>query len=271
MKSKAPVWLLLALLAVSAGAVIFGILQYRRAAAERASALRLEDENRRLKASAAASKAPAPAEAPRGEALPGGRSQPSEEEVAARLDSVRMLAQVKDQLAAAKASITELEARVHELEAAAAQAGEESKRRAATEADLRESLAGANRVVDAMQAELKGKTERLAAVEAASRRTSEEMKAAKDKIDKVAAWSREFEDLNQRREFYLTNLMRRYRDLTDQVRSLTIRLDNPQEGARSQVADLPRLQNVVQLAEEDLRQLSNLNSQAARLAKKLRD
>jgi chromosome segregation ATPase len=274
MKSgKAPLWLLLALLAVLAGAVIFGIAQFRRAADERAAVTRLEEENRRLKASPAISPAPAPVveESHGAEASHGGRRQPSEAEIEARLDSVRMLGQVKDQLAVAKTSIAELQARVHELEATAVQAGEESKRRAAAETELRESLASANRVVEAMQTELKGKTERLAAVETASRRTSEDMKAANDKIEKMTAWSREFEDLNRRREGYLTNLMRRYRDLTDQVRAMTIRLDNPQEGARSQVVDLPRLQNVVQLAEEDLRQLASLNSQAARLAKKLKE
>jgi chromosome segregation ATPase len=274
MKSrKAPVWLLLALLALSAGAVIFGIAQYRRAADDRTALIKVEEENRRLKVSPVASATPAPAveESHGTEPSRGGRSQPSEAEIQARLDSVRMLGQVKDQLAAAKTSISELQARVAELEATAAQAGEEGKRRAASEAELRESLASANRVVDAMQTELKGKTERLAAVEAASRRTSEDMKSANDRIEKMIASSREIEDLNRRREVYLTNLMRRFRDLTDQVRAMTIRLDNPQEGARSQVVDLPRLQNVVQLAEEDLRQLSSLNSQAARLAKKLKD
>lgn len=272
---KAPLWLLLLLLALCAGSIFFAVKQ-RRSAAERESALaRLEAENRALRARAG--------EAPRQEtqatdvtktAEPAhqGRAGLSEAEMAARLDSVRMLSQVKDQLAAAKTSIAELQSRVQELEATADKAADENKRRAATEAELKESLAGANRIVEAMQTELKGKTERLVALETASRRTSDDMKSANDKIAKVTGWARDLEDLNRRREVYLNSLMRRYRDLTDQVRAMTIRLDNPQETARpSQSVDLPRLQNIVALAEEDLRQLASLNSQAARLSQKMRN
>lgn len=272
---KAPVWLLVLLLALCAGSVFFAVRQWRSTAERESTLARLEAENRALRARAGEPpREDTPeAEAPKtAEPAHKGHSGLSEAEMAARLDSVRMLSQVKDQLAAAKTSIAELQSRVQELEATSDRASEENKRRAATETELKENLAGANRVIEAMQTELKGKTERLVALETASRRTSDDMKAANDKIAKVTGWARDLEDLNRRREVYLNSLMRRYRDLTDQVRAMTIRLDNPQETARpSQSVDLPRLQNIVALAEEDLKQLASLNSQAARLSQKMRN
>jgi len=272
---KTSAWLLIPMLAVCAGSIYFAVKQRRSAADKEGALARLEAENRALRARAGeAPRTEAPAD---GETKTAGPARPghaalSEAEMAARLESVRMLSQMKDQLSAAKTSIAELQNRVQELESISSRTEEENKRLAQEETDLKENLAGANRVVEAMRTELKGKTDRLVALETASRKTADDLKAANDKIGKVTGWARDLEDLNRRREVYLNNLMRRYRDLTDQMRALTIRLDNPQETAHgSPAADLPRLQNIVSLAEEDLRQLSSLNSQAARLVQKMRN
>lgn len=271
---KSSAWLLIPMLAVCAGSIFFAVKQRRSAADKEGVLARLEAENRTLRARAGE---PAPAAPAAEESKAAGPARPghsalAEAELAARLEGVRMLSQMKDQLAAANSSIAELQNRVQELESTSSRTEEENKRLAAAESDLKEDLAGANRVIEAMKTELKGKTDRLVALETASRRSADDLKAANDKIVKIAGWTRDLEDLNRRREVYLTNLMRRYRDLTDQMRALTIRLDNPQESAHgSPAVDLPRLQNIVSLAEEDLRQLSSLNSQAARLGQKMRN
>ncbi len=272
---NAPVWLMVLLLAVCAGAAVFAYLQYK-AGVDRAGALsRLEAENRTLRerVSQAARQANVPPPEPARESPEHLKVSPgmSAGEIAARLESVRLLGQVKDQLAASKASILELQNRVHELEAGAERASVENQRLASAEADLREKLAAANRIVDAMQVELKGKTDRLLMLENATRRTSEDMRSANEKIAQFAGWARDLEDLNRRRDNVLTNLTRRYRDLTDQMRAVTLRLDNPQEGPRTQPLDLSRLQNAIQLAEDDLRQLASLNSQAARITQKMKN
>ena len=270
---KAPLWLPLLLLALFAGALFFVWKQKQDTMQREAALSRLQEENRALAARAAGRPAepPAPAEAPPTADRTPGHAAPTAAETAARLDSVRMLSQVKDQLTTARTSIAELQDRVRELEAASEKAIGENKQHAQAESELRESLASANRVVTAMQAELKSKTDRLAALETGARRTTDDMRTANDKITKMATLARDLEDINRRRDLYLNNLMRRYRDLTDQVRAMTIRLDNTDETPRRQTVDLPRLQNTVQLAEEDLRQLTSLNSQAATITQKMRN
>jgi predicted nucleic acid-binding Zn-ribbon protein len=69
----------------------------------------------------------------------------------------------------------------------------------------------------------------------------------------------------------LSNLQRKYRDVNDQLRSLSARLDRYRDtsSAPNFSTDLPRLQSLVQSAEEDLRQVQALNAQAQRLSKRL--
>jgi hypothetical protein len=79
------------------------------------------------------------------------------------------------------------------------------------------------------------------------------------------------DELARRRETYLSNLLRKYRDVNDQLRSLSARLDRFRDSnsAPSFSTDLPRLQSLVQGAEEDLRQVQSLDAQAQRLAQRL--
>ncbi|HBY58815.1 MAG TPA: hypothetical protein DEH78_03275 [Solibacterales bacterium] len=194
---------------------------------------------------------------------PAHRPSSSPVDHAARLESIRLLGQTRDQLAASQASVRALEQKVAELEAAAQKAAEDNKRLSDAESELRENLGANQRLVDAIQTELKGKSERLLQLETAMRRGGDEMKALNEKLARATKSNREVEDLNRRREIYLTNLQRRYRDITDQMRAMALRLDNPQE--RPNQMDLSRIQTALQSAEEDLKQLSNLNAQAARL------
>jgi hypothetical protein len=79
------------------------------------------------------------------------------------------------------------------------------------------------------------------------------------------------QDLDSRREAHLTSIMRRYRDITSQFRAMSGTLDSsrdPNSSALSAAA-LTRIQNATSAADEDLRQLSELNAQARQLEKKL--
>ncbi|MDX2151565.1 MAG: hypothetical protein SFV54_12580 [Bryobacteraceae bacterium] len=191
------------------------------------------------------------------------RAAAAPSDAGARLESIRLLGQTRDQLAAAQGAVKSLESKVAEMEAATQRATEENKRLAEAESELRETVASNQRLVDAIQTELKGKSERLIQLETTLRRNAEELKAAKEKLNGTAKAGQAIEDLNRRREIYLTNLQRRYRDITDQMRAMALRLDNPQE--RPNQMDLSRIQTAIQSAEEDLKQLANLNAQAARL------
>src|SRR5208283_5336224 len=79
------------------------------------------------------------------------------------------------------------------------------------------------------------------------------------------------QDIDRRRDVYLTSILRRYRDLTGEFHAMSSMLDtshDPSSGACSG-AVLSRIQNAVGLAEDDLRQLNELNARAQKLEKQL--
>lgn len=177
-----------------------------------------------------------------------------------RLEAVRELAHTQARLAAATASITDLRNRVSELESSVERLNADNKRLTTSESSVKEDLDSTRRVVQAMEAEIKTKGERLTQMETALRKAKEEQAALAQKSTQSTAWLGEFVDLNRRRENTVTSLQRRYRDLSDQLRSLALRPDFP---------ELSRVQSAVQSAEDELRQLSALNVQAQRVTQKL--
>ena len=81
----------------------------------------------------------------------------------------------------------------------------------------------------------------------------------------------QLQDLDNRRDAHLTSILRRYRDITSQFRAMGGMLDSshePNSSAFSEAA-LTRIQNAVSSADDDLRQLSELDAQARELEKKL--
>jgi hypothetical protein len=70
---------------------------------------------------------------------------------------------------------------------------------------------------------------------------------------------------------YLNNILRRYREITEQYRAMSGVLDSrrDREAAPVRSTEIGRIQNAIALAEEDLKQIDALNAQAARIEKKL--
>ncbi len=192
----------------------------------------------------------------------------SHEGDAKRLETVRELSQTQTRLFAASSSITELQNKVRELEASLDRLSAENKRISTSESNLKEDVENANRVVQAMETEIRTKNERLAQLEPALRRAREDVTALNQKLAQSGAQPAELADINRRRENTLNSLQRRYRDLTDQLRALAVRLDTERDNPTAAVPDISRIQTAVQSAEDDLRQLISLNTQAQRLTQK---
>ena len=204
------------------------------------------------------------------EVAPARVAAPAKNEVpSSYLESVRMLAQVQAKLASANSAITDLQEKIHELEASVARFTDENRRLTSESADLKESLASTNRIVQAMEVELKTKSDRIVELEATARRARDDSSGNSQKLAQVGPILKEMEDLNRRRENTLTSLQRRYRDLTDQFRSLALRLDTQRDNPTTMTTDVSRIQSTVQSAEDELRQLIALNTQAQRIAQKL--
>jgi len=188
---------------------------------------------------------------------------------AARLEAARMLSKLEQSMNAASSKASSLEERNRELESVLESVRAELQRLIASEADLKERLAGANRIVEAMQTELKARTERATQLEIENATLREENRKLNEKNSQAVNLMRELEEIGQRRDALLNQIQRRYRDLTDQYRVMAARSDR--DGPSSSAsADLSRLQHTVSQAEEELRQLSALNAQALRLQQRLR-
>jgi len=265
---------LAALLAVATGAGLYFWSDARRArrggsvgsqeqtddAGKQAARLeQLEQENASLRAQLAE----------RGAAPAPTASTPAGEGEARRLEVTRELTKVEARLSAANAALSEMKARAQELQASLDQAAGENKRLAAANAELNNDLESTRNLLHATEIELKGKAERLPELEAAAKRARDDRDASAQKLAQVNAALAEMADVNRRREAAVTALQRRFRDLTDQLRAASVRLEQQRDNPAAAMPDLSRIQTVVPSAEDDLRQLNSLNAQAQRVAQKL--
>ena len=196
-------------------------------------------------------------------------AHPRSEVGPSQLEAVRTLTQVQAKLVAANSAIAELQNRTHELEATITKVTEENKRLNSETHEFKENLASTNRIVSVMETEIKSKTERISQLENAARKAREDNTGTAQKLAQVAGTTKELEEINRRREDTLTSLQRRYRELTDQFRAFALRLDSNRDNPAPLTPDLSRIQSNVQSAEEELRILIGLNTQAQRAAQKL--
>jgi chromosome segregation ATPase len=191
------------------------------------------------------------------------------DDAATRLEQLRLLSETRERLAGANATIADLQARIMELEATADRTAEEKRSLAAAEEELKEKLADSTRIVDAMQTELKGYSDRLVKLEIRNQALQKKSHEATEQSTQAAHLAAQLEDLHRRQEVFLSGILRRYRDITDLYRTLALRLDNPSEDAEPSSVNLSRIRSAINMADEDLRQLRALNAQAERIRKKL--
>ncbi|MGD0578941.1 MAG: hypothetical protein ABSC08_08435 [Bryobacteraceae bacterium] len=189
----------------------------------------------------------------------------------AGVETVRVLALTERQLSDTKAALQAAQSRLQQLEASLEQLQSDNTRLESAASEAREEADNLRRMNETVEAELKSKTARADAADELARRAQAESGDLRQRISQTAATLRELDELARRRDNYLNNLQRRYRDVNEQLRSLSARLDRYRDSssAPSFSTDLPRLQSLVQAAEEDLRQVQNLNAQAQRLSQRL--
>lgn len=205
----------------------------------------------------------------RGIAAPHPPAPSRAAEDARRLAAIRELAAAQSRLSEVQAALVETRNRVAELEASLERATAENKRLTAAEAALQEDLDHTRRIIQAMETEIRAKNDRLTQLETALRKTREELQSLGRRSSAIDSMISEFAELNRRRENTINSLQRRYRDITDQLRALAVRLDTQRDNPAAAIGDLSRIQTAVLAAEEDLRQLNTLNSQSQQLMQKL--
>lgn len=187
-----------------------------------------------------------------------------------RLEAVRELSALQTRHDALQQQFGALQNRMAEVEGALEKLTAENRRLSAAESSLNDQLESNKRVVAAMDAELKSKTVRVDQLEASLRRLRDQTSGAERRSGQITQGLRQLEEINRRREDTLNALQRRYRDVTDQLRSLALRLDTQRDSpAALGATDLSRIASAVQSAEEDLRQLTSLNTQARNVIERL--
>lgn len=181
----------------------------------------------------------------------------------AKLEAIRELAALQTRHEALQLQVTSLQNRLAELEGSLEQINSENRRLSAAETSLKDQLDSTRRVVTATEAELKSKAGRVEQLEASLRRFRDQASGADRRASQITQSLQQLEDINRRREDTLNALQRRYRDVTDQLRSLALRLDTQRDNPVPLGAtDLSRISSAVQSAEDDLRTLTSLNTQA---------
>lgn len=231
----------------------------------RQRAVSLEAENLELRRRLEA----AGIEAPPADREPAATARAAE---TARLEAVRSLAELQKRFDAAQTQIQSLQTARAELESALEASGIERRRLSGLEAELKESVASSRRVIEAMEAELKTKTDRVGSIESELRRARDANSAETRRNSQIAAILSSFDEINRRRENTLTSLQRRYRDLTDAYRALALRLDTQRDSqtpVQITSGEVSRMTTTVQSAEDELRQLNTLNAEAQRLTRRL--
>jgi chromosome segregation ATPase len=181
----------------------------------------------------------------------------------AKLETVRELAALQTRYEALQEQFVAVQNRLGELEGALEKLTNENRRLSGGESSLRDQLDSNRRVITAMEAELRSKAVRVDQLEESLRRVRDQASGTDRRSAQITQAVKQLEDINRRREDTLNALQRRYRDVTDQLRSLSLRMDTQRDSPDALgVTDISRITSAVQSAEEDLRTLVSLNTQA---------
>ncbi len=194
-------------------------------------------------------------------------------------DSRAALAQRNATIELLNRTLSEAQANNMVLQAQLVSSGEErdkalaslEERRQKEEADLQSQIDNMKQDLESTQAELQASRQRLSALETENAKLRADSSTGTARAADVARVITSLQDLDSRRDAYLTSIMRRYRDVTSQFRAISGMLGSSRDSNSSPFTDaaLSRIQNAISAADDDLRQLSELNAQARQLEKKL--
>ena len=236
---------------------------------ERLAVLRQENERLRAQAAPGRPEVVAPHETQPARTTPAPTAAPHLP--AASAPDEQALARLRTSLDDANADVRRLELRVQELQEQVERLAADNNRLAASQADLNESLSSANRAIETERKELNAKAERLAQVEASTQALRQQAASAAQKSSQISQLSADVQALERRRENFVSSILRRYREITEQYRTFAGAEDRRTPDApHTGGPDLGRLQNAVSQAEDDLRQLNTLSAQIQALQTKIK-
>ncbi len=264
--------LLLAALAVASGVALW---QARRIAALEQRPRASQDDLARLRlrirqwedqagpASAPGAASPTPAGAP-------SRSRAADRGLEARNQSE--LERLTRELADSHLEVSRLQRQAADFEDQRRRDAQSSNDRFTTaQRDFQARLDQINARLDAAQAEASSARQRASDLESAlASLKADQATAAARQADTIRLLAT-LQDLNRRRESYIDSLLRRYRDISGQLHAMGNVLDSSRDQNASPIGSsaLARIESTISLAEEDLRQVNELNLRVQQTEKKL--
>lgn len=201
---------------------------------------------------------------------------PTEGELSAIAKREATIERLDRELAEAQANITNLQSQL------TAANDQNTQAQASAQAALQKQQEDSKAQLDDLQKKLDAALQqsdiarqRAAALEADNTRLTNASSAAGTQTADVSRILTNLQELDRRREGYLTSILRRYRDITSDFRAMGSMLDtshDPNHDANAGAcggAALSRIQNAVSSAEDDLRQINELNNRTQKLLKQL--
>ena len=177
----------------------------------------------------------------------------------AKNDHIAVIEGLRKSLDEAHAQNSELNARITALDAQIVSLQTERQRAAASESETLEKLSNARREIEATQKDALAKDARIAQLEVQTRKLRDESGVHAKQAAQLTQLAADLQDIFRRRETYISNILSRYKEVTEQYR--VVALDH--------ATDVARIQQALSMAEEDLRQLNSLNARALLIQKKL--
>jgi len=181
--------------------------------------------------------------------------------------------QLNRELSQAQANITGLQAQLLSSREESEKALDNAEqRRQKEEAEWQSQLNAVKQEAESTQDELQGSRQRLTAVQAENATLRADASAGAAHAAELARTVADLQDLDSRREALITSIMRRYRDITNQFQAMSGMLGSSRDSnSTSPFTDsaLTRIRDAVSSANDDLRQLNELNDQARQMEKKL--
>lgn len=187
----------------------------------------------------------------------------------ARSQQLATLEETQAALTSARKEQETLAARAAELRSRVESLTAETESLRKSEVELRENLAQSQRLTDALRAEVKAKERTLASLETAYQRYKDANQESSKQLQLVTRTLSELEEINRRRARMLEQAARRVREISDNYRSMAVRIDADSRTQSTLNAEFSRLQSAALAVEDQLSQINNLNAQASRLERQL--
>ncbi len=180
--------------------------------------------------------------------------------------------QLNAAISEARSDITQLQSQISDArdEDQKALAGA-NQRYQKLQADSQRRLDAIQKALSATQVELQDSRQRITELEKTNAKLASESSASSVRATEREQLLADLQDLDRRREAYLTTIQDRYRDITTRFRTMTGMLDSPRNDNSTAFsgAALDLIQNAISLTDNDLQHLTELNARAFRLQKKL--